>query len=878
MSAAALAPLRAFEEWESRASLADKQLESIAFLQGLSAELPVPLELAALQASAMLDDASDGTAAASASAASNALQSLPATARPSTSNGPAVATIESTIETTQQFLAWFAKVEEEMERGQEDIYRAYLATMRGYRQATVEILSKTEETHAFLDDLERNYNFVEEKTKGLQQACETLLDEQTHLISVAEELAAKLAYFNELDPITKMLSAPGETIVMDDKFGPMLQKLDQCLAFVLDHPHYKDAEVYRMRYRQCMTRCMTLIKMHFVDNIRALQNDIREKLAGRQTHEPLAANMQLTLFYVKFRTQALKVKGLIAEVEERCSRHAEYLALLRDCFSAYFVVRRTLLTPFISEHIRSINNASLLDFVANGCAYMIRLCADEYQLFRQFFTLGEEEVLSYLESLATGLYDQLRPLILRELKIDTLSDMCQSLLSYLKTMEPQTQAAGDTGASAQANTAPVKFIVQKILEDAQQRLVFRAEAFIQQELQKFKPREEELLVLARGRGLPQPMSINLSVGVTPMLNESINPPSSSVASGADMTARSPSALLSPNLEAAFDVTEAEAASSFVIGKLAYGGGEWYPTMQRTLYLLGRLYGAVPRPIFEDLAQEAVDACRTTLLAAADVLTSKQTKLDGQLFLIKNLLMLREQISSFDARFVRREETLNYSEMLEAVRDVIKNSWRAPLMSFSGAIMAAASAPRVIQSYADANEALGRDLRRTCEDLILETAKGAVEPVASFMLKVSAFRLRNDARPPASRDTLQNQSFAQPNQIGVVFEAFKETTQRRLVATVTRMSDYIGDKKTQAVLIRIIRSQILDNYQAFVETVVAEYDASTAARIVSVADMAALIDSACERGLLASASAVTPAASASATPRGSVTAREPPAAA
>nr|KAJ3422367.1 Golgi transport complex subunit 3 [Polyrhizophydium stewartii] len=829
MSASALAPLRSFEEWEARGVLSSRQLESIALLQAAAAELPVPEELAT-EAPAGDAVSEDGRGAA-ASAADGATGVHGVSPR-SAAAAPAAAThplaVESTIESTQQFLAWFAKVEEDMERGQEDIYRTCLATVRGYRDSADEILAKANEADALLDELERNYNFVEDKTKGLQIACETLLDEQTHLITVAEELASKLAYFNELEPITKLLSAPGEAIVLDDRFGPMLQKLDQCLAFVYKHPHYKDAELYRMRYRQCMTRSMTLIKMHFVDSIRALHGDIREKLAGR-----------LTLFYVKFRTLASRVKHLVSEIEERCNTHPEYLALLRDCFAAFFVVRRTLLGPFIADHIKTINSAttSLLEFrvlqTAKGCAYMIRLCADEYQLFRQFFDLGEDEALVFLESLATNLYDQLRPLIIRENKLDTLSDLCQSLISYLKTLEPAPGEEREDPEILSTNAAPVKFIVQKILEDSQQRLAFRAEAFVRQELQNFRPREEELL----------PAAINFSVGVAPVLSDSLESVSGPHKGGDSVVPSPLTTTLSANLEAALDENASELQGAFVIGKLAYGGGEWYPTLQRALYVLGRLYGSVPEPVFEDLAQEVVDSCRQSLVAASEVLSAKQTKLDGQLFLIKNLLMLREQTSTFDARFVRVEGTVSFMEMMEALRSVIQNSWRAGAISAIGGAIMAARATTVVQSYADAKELLDRELKRVCEDLILETGKAATDPISAFMLKVSAFRLRNEARPFGSRDMLKNQSFAQPNQIGVVFEALKESVQQRLALTVARMADYLGDKKTQSVLIRIMRSNILETYQVFADIVAAEYDTATRARIATPAEMASLVDSA-----------------------------------
>eukprot|EP00842_Homolaphlyctis_polyrhiza_P003665 jgi/Hompol1/429/HPOL_000146-RA len=638
-----------------------------------------------------------------------------------------------------------------MERGQEDIYRAFLSTMRGYRQASTEILDKIDATHALLDELEGKYHFVESKTKGLQQACESLLDEQAHLIVVAEELASKLAYFNELEPITKMLSASGEAIVTDDKFGPMLQKLDQCLSFVMEHPQYKDTELYRVRYRQCMTRSMTLIKMHFADQIRALQVDIRDKLAARQTHEPLQANMQLTFFYVKFRTLASRVKHLLGEIEYRCDGHPD----------------------------------------------------------------------AFLETLAAALYNQLRPLIIRETKIDTLSELCLSLIGYQKTLDPDVGIDGESVDDADpvggTNMTPIKFIVQRILEDAQQRLAFRAEAFIRQEIQNFKPREEELMILARGRGLPQPVSINLSVGVMPVLSESLemSPPANSNPNPVSTSA--PDTGISANLQAALESAESEPPGAFVVGQMAYGGGEWYPTLQRTLYVLGRLNGSVPQAVFEDLSQDAVDSCRISLISASETLSNKQTKLDGQLFMIKNMLMLREQILTFDAKFVHKKDTLHFTDMLDALRGVLQNSWTAGAFgTISGAIMAA-TATKVVKSYDDAKEMLDRELKRVCEDLVLETAKAAVEPISSFMLKA--------------------------NQIGVIAEAFSETVQRRLAFTVARISDYLGDKKTLGILIRIIRS--------FYETITAEYDASTVARVATVSAMAALIDNACEGAFVAS---------------------------
>lgn len=44
---------------------------------------------------------------------------------------------------------------------------------------------------------------------------------------------------------------------------------------------FKDAEIYLIRFQQCLTRSMTLIKMYFVTIIRKLTNEVFEKMAGK---------------------------------------------------------------------------------------------------------------------------------------------------------------------------------------------------------------------------------------------------------------------------------------------------------------------------------------------------------------------------------------------------------------------------------------------------------------------------------------------------------------------------------------------------------------------------------------------------------------------
>jgi len=82
------------------------------------------------------------------------------------------------IENSQQFFNWYADIEESMERGREDVYRAYLQEVYCYRNACAEALQKIEHAMALLDQLETNFDSVSKKSSTLQEACEKLLEEQ----------------------------------------------------------------------------------------------------------------------------------------------------------------------------------------------------------------------------------------------------------------------------------------------------------------------------------------------------------------------------------------------------------------------------------------------------------------------------------------------------------------------------------------------------------------------------------------------------------------------------------------------------------------------------------------------------------------------------
>ncbi|KAF9919287.1 Golgi transport complex subunit 3 [Lobosporangium transversale] len=234
----------------------------------------------------------------------------------------AFATTIEPIETTQQFLDWFSTIEVDMEREQEDVYRNYLTVVILYKEACDVFLKQIDETSECFKSLEGHYAFVEEKTRALQLACEKLLQEQTNLQTLADLMASKLSYFHQLEAVTRLFNTPGDDVCLHPEFVPMLSKLDECLDYVQQNVN---SELYQMRFRQCMTRGMTLIKMCLITKLRALSAEVASKRPVLAKGETMKPAISTNLFYVKFKAIAPPLRHLVAELEKRCAHHKEYV-------------------------------------------------------------------------------------------------------------------------------------------------------------------------------------------------------------------------------------------------------------------------------------------------------------------------------------------------------------------------------------------------------------------------------------------------------------------------------------------------------------------------------------------------------------------------
>ena len=184
-----------------------------------------------------------------------------------------------------------------------------------YRKVCDALHEQIERTLLELQTMQTSYLSVADRSRSLQDACERLLEQQTHLASLAESVGDRLSFFNELEGIARLFNTPGEVVVLHERFLPSLNRLDQCLAYIDANvrrartplrcstrapagcdahrgrrrgggigrgaalqPSYKDAELYRMKFRQCLTRGLTLIKMYFSEVLHGLLTELSTRI------------------------------------------------------------------------------------------------------------------------------------------------------------------------------------------------------------------------------------------------------------------------------------------------------------------------------------------------------------------------------------------------------------------------------------------------------------------------------------------------------------------------------------------------------------------------------------------------------------------------
>eukprot|EP00058_Branchiostoma_floridae_P007428 XP_002592916.1 hypothetical protein BRAFLDRAFT_201698 [Branchiostoma floridae] len=702
---------------------------------------------------------------------------------------------EEKIENAQKFFSWFNKVESMIEEEEESCYRFPAERLKEHRQECDQVLGDVSSALDHLQELQKQYIFVSTKTNALHEACEHLLQEQTKLVNAAESINNKLSYFTELERISTKLNSPAMSVT-SDSFVPMLSRIDECVAYINSHPDFAECDVYLARFRQCLSKALNLIKTYVVNLLQQASQQVQPKGKVRVSGSP--SDNAFTLYYGKFRTNAPRVKLLMEQIEDRIDRSPEYQQLLNDCHQCYFNQRQLLLGPSVTTAVTEMAGHHVRDhcaLVRSGCAFMVHVCQDEHQLFAHFFSRKTPKLDVLLEGLCNSLYDVLRPLIIHIQHLETLSELCSIL--RVEMLEEHVQNNPD-------ELRAFETVALQMLEDVQERLVYRAHIYIQTDIQSYNPAPGDL---AYPDKLEMMERIARSIKEEEAQRRSETGSVSSTSSGRDQDA-----FTDPR-------SDLDMANHNVSLSPADIHGMWYPTVRRTLVCLSKLYRCVDRTIFQGLSQEALAACVQSLIVASVSIAKLKTEMDGELFLIKHLLILREQITPFHAEFAIKEMALDFSTVKSAAFGLLHNRSKLFTFSTNNALLEflLQGAPQVVEHYVDSKREVDRQLKRTCEEFIQHVVKGFVSS-----LIVHTTRLNMNKEDSGPKVSLRQQPFAGAETVHELVTKTYKNIKGQLPVILKSMALYLANKDTEFILFKPIKMNVQTSFQQLHDIVVENY--------------------------------------------------------
>ncbi|EST07217.1 Conserved oligomeric Golgi complex, subunit 3 [Kalmanozyma brasiliensis GHG001] len=609
------------------------------------------------------------------------------------------------LASAQSFLAWYTQLSDSITSSTQTSHRQALQRISDTTSTADNLLAQLEACQVNVSELRAGTAFVQDSSRGIREQAQSLLDSQTHLDTLAEEIASRLSFFTLLPYATNMLSSPDSTIVYSQSFLDLMDQLEMALLFLQQEPaaSYHDAALYRMRYAQCVTRAATLAKLAVVREFRAESECTADKLKqldssrnsdgtsaataaeagldakgkGREvTHDSAIGLSESAIptetaeaLFGGAEHQVAKLRPLIFELQRRASNaassssanastSAEYESLLQECRAAWFQYRRPLLSRTLAQGVTEIEaqptssqaggetSHPVVQFARSGTHLVRFVLQREHDLYQQFFggdpslpaSTPEQEsdpaLAAYLSEIAETFTARLRPRLFKEENLVVLS---------------QTSAVVSDTVLADERKTPWVRSLQPVVNEAQSRLIARAQVVISSDIASFTAREErgDLEFPERIRTYKASLA---SLGTETVTTTS----TATVVKGSHRRGKSGAGLLDAALPtshaASTSKTQQEKVELFTLPAALLS--TYYAPIEYMLELLFNLQARVPASAFRRIAIAAVEACLASVSTGSQALV-KRTKgdslerEDGWLFEIRQLEILRETVVSAD---------------------------------------------------------------------------------------------------------------------------------------------------------------------------------------------------------------------------------------
>ncbi|WKX89835.1 hypothetical protein Q1695_009019 [Nippostrongylus brasiliensis] len=692
-----------------------------------------------------------------------------------------------------------------------------------------------------MTELRASYASVTARTSSLHDACDRALAYQTALASGAEQIRTNLHFFKQADIIMKKLNNTTKISVTGQMFTGILATIDECLTFLRQHPEYKESAAYIVKYEQCLSRAMTWIRVGVMADIEASVNDVRDRQSQLQVDYAKlgrggADDDTFALLYGVFATRANSVKAALSVAEQRFAQVPELQAMLAECQQAYFTTRQQLLSPIIQATLAQMSSTyadSSCALTRNSCSFILGLCDDEFRLYRQFFSTGQPSagILSrsgrrysatasigsnrqeletlhpfeeFIEAICRLLYDMLRPIVIHNPHLETLAELCTILKVEMIEEKCSVMPAIAEECTFDPRSGFVR-VVGELVGDVAERIVYRAGLYGQTDILNYKPAAGDL-------AYPEKLEMMKCIEEAKRKEDSVVSDNQEAETSRENTSARPS----PAPISAVDLHCL-----------------WYPTVRRTVMCLAKLFRCLDVAVFQSIARDLLAMCVESLEQAALHIAASSSKkgghskkLDGELFLVKHLLILREQTTPYrqaahsltfraDAILPTLDCSIDFAKMKSSFFDD-KSRW-FELSSNNAFLELLFAVPiHVSEQAGDTRRVIDAHLRTKCNQLIATSAEFIVGPLLKWVDTAEDELLKPDFNLKSHPDLAP----AKLNDLAKVAVKALSGAWPELCATY---SLYIGVPETEAILLSPVRKRIADTFARAMAFSVRAYD-------------------------------------------------------
>ncbi|KZC05319.1 Conserved oligomeric Golgi complex subunit 3 [Dufourea novaeangliae] len=683
------------------------------------------------------------------------------------------------IERYQDLLEHYASLEKKCMDKKDTKYILYLNELEARRHECHALCLQIEEVMEDLTTLFQQYSEVSDKTTSLYNASEQLDSDQRKLNATIENITEYVKYFKDIDLMMEKLEAPTLS-VNSEMFFNILDKIDTNIDFVQSNPSFKESNTYLIKYKHCQSKAISMIQ-NYVFNLFSKTTESILNLRDSDDSQD-NADAALALFYGRFQTILSKVRPVIEQVEVKSYKRQEYDSLLSECHQYYWSQRGLVLGTSVQKSLMSIKekyNGDHCSLVRNSCALLLHASMDEYKLFYEFFTKPSSGLTTYLESLCTSLYDMLRPFIIHINHLETLAEICcilriEMLDEHVHNNFEPLEGFGN--------------ICLQLLHDVQERLVFRAHLYLQSDVLNYNPSPGDLAY---------PDKLKMMEDIAESIREETrqtNMKKISVSSNDDN-------FIEP-------ISRNHIVMDSIYQKTHMGNspadlhGMWYPTVRRTLVCLSRLYRCVDRSVFQSLSQEAISLCVQSIENARQEIEKRTSTLDAELFQIKHLLILREQIAPFQVDFTIKEYSLDFSKVKTAAFGLLEKSSRLFTLSNNALLeFLLEGAPQMKEQLIDSRKYVNNKMKYTCQRLIQHATFILIHPILKLLDKEKSYVNTTNV------DKSHEHFLGSPQDVAAVISEVLRIIKFRCPEIQQLMQLYLSNKETEFILFRPVKNNV-----------------------------------------------------------------------